>query len=400
MSSAEDILNEALGEEEPAPGRTRLEIEIENERARRKAKAVLDAEDAPPLQWWSTSQLLDAPSPKPLITDFLYLDSLARMFGKPGCGKTFVSIDFAMSVAFGRTWFGHEVHQGRVVYVMAEGQAVNRDRIEANMTSYDVTRMQMDEVFIAVPHAVLLTPEAMDPFLSKVKEFGPVLVILDTKNAMMVGEENSATDAAVMRRALDLIRKAAEIKDALGCCVLLIDHTGWGDGDRGRGSSAVQAAMDTEIKVEKDDDDVTVTVTRDKAAAAGTTVDLALWPLEPAAVLRKGHGSAGSAEPEWTTYELPPDILSYSGPGAKHVPTMARYMACRVTSELGITRAGLFRELGIQASNGAARNAWDHLVVTKRIVKVAGSSGGVNGTYCWRSLRVAKASGDDSGGES
>jgi RecA-family ATPase len=42
--------------------------------------------------------------------------------------------------------------------------------------------------------------------------------VLDTKNRMMVGDENSATDVAVMVRAMDELRTAA------GACGVLVDH--------------------------------------------------------------------------------------------------------------------------------------------------------------------------------
>lgn len=370
---------EPPAQDKPA-SRTLLEMAIDTERAKRRAREILDAEDAPALQWWSISELLSSPSPEALIDNFLYLNSLARIFGKPGCGKTFVSLDMCLHVVTGRQWRGHDVKQGPVVYVMAEGQAVNRDRIQAWLTDHNVAAEELDGRFVAVPHAVLLTPMAMKDFLAKVTQLRAVMVVLDTKNAMQVGEENSATDAATMRRALDMVRTATN------ACVALIDHSGHGDSDRARGSSAVTAAMDTEIRVTKDGDDITVTVTRDKAAAPDTTVDLTLWPVPPSAVLRKGRGQADSGS-GWREYPLPIELLNYSGPGESHVPTMARYMAVHASDNVGLSRAELFSALNL-GKPGAARSAWAHLIEKKWITPAEGVQA-PTGRHTWRRLRVA-----------
>ncbi len=56
---------------------------------------------------------------------------LAGLYGPSGVGKTFLALDLAAAVAGGRVWFGHKTVQGRVVYVVLEGRAGLRNRIDA-----------------------------------------------------------------------------------------------------------------------------------------------------------------------------------------------------------------------------------------------------------------------------
>lgn len=368
---------------EDEPGQTGeealLDVEIMKVRRRKQAQAVLDAEDAPPLRWWGIDELLNSPSPVPLVQDFLYEDSLTRIFGPPGGGKTFVALDIAMHIALGRPWCDREVKQGAVVYVMAEGQAVNGDRIRAWMDHHNVNSSELTGKFITVPHAVLLAPTAMGAFLANIKTLGPALVLLDTKNAMQVGEENSATDAAVMRRALDAIRTSR------GVCVALIDHTGHGVTERARGSSAVMAAMDTEISVSKDGKAVTATVTRDKAREPGTTVVFNLRWAPPAAVLVPTTTPVAPTGDEWSTHPIPAELLNANGRGGKHVSGMARYMAYwTAVGQSGLTRAEVLRNLGLgeAKNNGAAAAAWEQLRTGGWITPADGSRG-VTGRHVW-----------------
>lgn len=276
----------------------------------------------------------------------IYEDSLTRMYGSPGSGKSFVALDMALSLAAGRAWGGRMVKPTRVVYVMAEGQAVNADRMDAWLSRNGVDIDRIEDTFFVVPDAVMLTEHAAAPFVDWVRENQPKLVVLDTKNAMMAGEENSASDFAAMRRTLDAIRKAS------GCCVMLVDHTGY-EGTRARGSSAGTAAMDTEIRVDMDDTDrpvlITAEVTRDKAAESGHRMAWRLTPEHPAAVLVPVDVPEQRTPveiPIWTCSPLPipEEILDYKGTGATHLETLSRLMmhdAGRAAepSRIGLSRA-------------------------------------------------------------
>jgi hypothetical protein len=275
--------HEDQGESEEHSGPTPAERRAMDIEERRRflsvdaaARELIAAENAPPLRIMGFTEFLDAPRPEPVVHRMLYVDSLSRIFGKPGCGKSFLALDLAFHVALGRDWGGHPVKQGPVVYVMAEGQRVNTVRAAAWMERHEVKPSELEGKFWAVPDKVLLTKAASRPFVEAIRELNPVLIILDTQNAMQVGEENSASDTRDMRDALD------EMRHATNACVTMLGHTGKGDQDSARGSNAAEGAMDTEVLVKKDEDAVggppriTVEVTRDKADENGTTWEFRL----------------------------------------------------------------------------------------------------------------------------
>lgn len=345
----------------------RVRKEYEHELVRRAALERIAADDMPAMRTLRGQSFLRAPRPVALISKMLYRDSLARIYGAPGSGKSFVAMDIALSIAQGKWWGGVRQDAAPVVYVMAEGQAVNADRAEAWVSANGVE--ELDENFIVVPDAVLLTEYAARDLVALVAREKPVLVVLDTKNAMMLGEENSATDFAVLRRVLDQIRKAAD------CCVVLVDHTGY-EGTRARGSSAGTAAMDTEIRVEKNDESnppvVTAEVTRDKASEAGANWAWNLVPETPAAVLKAlPEGAAADAivdadKPEWRDADvagLPAWIEHRTGSNRVYLIELARYMRFETSAHQdpsghGRTLAQAVSDMKPAAGNKRVVDAW------------------------------------------
>lgn len=375
----------------------RVAEDLANAKVKRDVAALMAAEDAPKLKLMGIGEFLSQPPLRPLIPEFLYMDTLSRMFGEPGCGKTFVSIDMAMSVALGRKWAGREVVRKPVIYVMAEGQAVNGDRIRAYMKHYGVTAYDLDGWFYAVPHEVMLTIPAMKEFLAAVAEIKPGLVVLDTKNAMMVGDENSATDFATMRRAMNEIKRAAD-----GACVLVIDHTGYGNTGRARGSSAARGGMDTEIAVTKaKKKPIVVTPDRDKASAESdlrVAFDLRSVNVDPdrqdsavavpALAVPSLDGPLGDYE--WKTHAIPEGIINYQGKGCSYVPALARFMSYYQDggdeAQVGMTRAEALK--GIEISNPTkdrtAHAAWSYLLKQDYIVPAPGNTScNETGRHIW-----------------
>lgn len=354
--------------------------------------------NAPPLTILGIDEFLARPRPVPLVEGLLYRNSLARIFGAPGCGKSFVAVDLALRLCLGWDWNEAGVEQSKVVYVMAEGDAVNNERIQAWMDRHRVKADQLRGWFRAVPHKVLLLEEALRPFIDAVVADGVDLVILDTKNRMMVGNENTSEDNAVMLRALDTVREAT------GCCVLLIDHTGLSAPDRAKGNTAGEGGMDTEALVENDKQSppkVAVTVTRDKAREAGRRWEFFLrsHPLHDgtdAAVLLAlddevelpVRASPNEVERRWRdadTY-MPAAVSEYEGPGQAAVPDLAKFMAHDAgiadPDGIGVTRSQAesalsVRVLGKTASHSgtAVRRAWSALRAMGYLAPADGKDG-------------------------
>jgi hypothetical protein len=222
-------------------------IEDEENRARGGRTSTVDALLAEMLD---TDALDNMPALEPLVGNLLHLDTLARVIGPSGHMKSFVTIDFAGHVGTGKPWHGQHVHQGTVVYLVAEGARGIRKRVRA-WEQHHGLRMQNVKF---LPRPV----QAMDPewltLIEACKRLGPVFIIVDTQARVSVGvEENSAKEMGLV------IDRMEQLRAATGACVLVIHHTGH-VGDHGRGSSSAKGALQSELHVSKRGDRASNTV--------------------------------------------------------------------------------------------------------------------------------------------
>jgi hypothetical protein len=388
----EDEVEEKLTEE--VLRERRIQREFEHELIRKAALERLAAIDAPPLRLMGASEFFQTPDPQQLVPGLFYRDSLSRIIGAPGCGKSFLILGVAMSIALGKRWCDEPIERGSVIYVMAEGQRVNKQRTQAWLSYHHARESDLEGWLYTVPDALRLTEEGVAALAAECARIRPAMVIFDTKNAMMVGEENSGTDAGVMRRALDAVRTSCD-----ACCVL-IDHTGKAGGDDGRGSNAVTAMMDTQIKVENHGGTpaaITARVVRDKAAEAGREWAFFLEPEFPAAVLKhttaaEQEEQAKRSEPAWKTAEgvpVPTDLKHYEGAGAAVMPFLAKFMAHDASPRfgdpngVGVSRAEAARAMKhVGFEETSVRRAWSALIVDGYIDRAEGCKSDT-GRHVW-----------------
>ena len=198
-------------------------------------------------------ELRATPPPSFMIADYIIENSFAVLYGAPATFKSFLAIDWALSVAHGIDWNGRPTRQGTVVYLAMEGQAGIAVRAEAwhrehqlsdeNIPFYAVTT----PIGMAMENApdVLQLRQAIEETLGGV---APDMIVVDTLARSMSGsgaDENSATDMGFFIRSVDLMREWFE------CTVLTVHHSGK-DTDRGlRGSSALLGAVDTSIAIKR-----------------------------------------------------------------------------------------------------------------------------------------------------
>ena len=198
-------------------------------------------------------ELRATPPPSFMVADYLIENSFAVLYGAPASFKSFLAIDWALSVAHGIDWNGRPTAQGAVVYLAMEGQAGIAVRAEA----WHREKQLSDE---GVPFYAVTTPigmamenapdvmqlrQAIDETLGGVV---PSLIVVDTLARSFAGsgaDENSATDMGMFIRSCDLIREWFD------CTVMAVHHSGK-DADRGlRGSSALLGAVDTSIAIKR-----------------------------------------------------------------------------------------------------------------------------------------------------
>ncbi|MFH8285488.1 AAA family ATPase [Streptomyces antibioticus] len=283
------------------------------------------------------------PNLEPLIADVLFLDSLSRVNGPSGHGKSFVALDFAGHVGVGMPWHGHVVRQGRVLYLVAEGGKGIRKRVRAWEQHY---RRKMANVHF-LPRPVQAVDPEWDVLIEACRRGRPVLVILDTQARITVGvEENSATEMGRVVHRMD------QLRDATGACVLLIHHKGL-NGDHGRGSSAVKGAVQTELTVTKSGKGP------DTRVVVGTDKQKDSEELEPLGFVLRQVAIDGEAEEDGRP--VTSAVLEFVGLVAeadqpKKLPPAARkLLAALVSLDVPVPRAQVVDRVAEQAGHGLQR---------------------------------------------
>lgn len=188
------------------------------------------------------------PPSVPLVRGLLDRDSLARVIGKSGHGKSFFMIDLAGHVALGRPWHGRPVAQGDVVYMVAEGAAGIRKRVRAWERHHGVKMLgEEGQTVKFLPRPVQVKEDEWISFVAAMGKLKPALIVIDTQARVTSGaNENGPEDMGT------LVQRADLLKQKTGACVVLVHHKGH-QGDHGRGHSSVIAAMDAEIEVDRTD---------------------------------------------------------------------------------------------------------------------------------------------------
>lgn len=198
-------------------------------------------------------ELGNLPEPKWMIEGLFEQDALVMLVGPPGSLKSFLAIDWALSLATGRPWNGRATKPSRVLYALGEGKASLLKRIQAWQHHNALTKLESDalnanfRVTFDVPQ--LAVKQEMARFINDLDayEYGPTILILDTLARSYVGKnENDPMDAGVWVEAADRLRQR-------GMTVLVLHHTKKNTefGLRYRGTTAFLGAMDTSFMLER-----------------------------------------------------------------------------------------------------------------------------------------------------
>lgn len=206
--------------------------------------------------FYTIKDLEHLPEPQWLIDGLFEQDSLVMLVGPPGSFKSFLAIDWALSLAAYRPWNKRAVRPSRVLYALGEGKASLLKRIKAWVHHHQLTREEEERLYqnfkvtfdvpqLGIPHQ---TREFIDDL--KLDEFYPTVLIIDTLARSFVGkDENSQTDAGVWVESADKLRK-------LDMTVMALHHTRKNVefGLQYRGSSAFEGAWDTAFTIQRNPD--------------------------------------------------------------------------------------------------------------------------------------------------
>ena len=219
--------------------------------------------DSPPLKSKSSNKLLlktlssALQNLKPmdwLIKKTLPSKSVIFLHAPPKVGKTFIGIDWAMSIATGENWHGKEIKQpGTVLYISGEGNNNILKRFQGWLNNNDVSaddaNLLLSEQAIKLPtdqHAII------DAVINAMQDHGypdVSCIFLDTYIRTLDGDENSSVDAA------KYIAAADEIKDRFNCAVVVIHHTNRNE-TRMNGSNTLLKNADCVYLLDGDGDDM------------------------------------------------------------------------------------------------------------------------------------------------
>jgi len=213
------------------------------------------------------NDLMSMPPIKWLTNSLLTRHGFSVMYGPPGCGKTFVALDIALSVAAGRDFHDMATDQGAVLYIAGEGVGGLGKRVKAWINNRGAGCVEHELPFYILPTAVNFAGSGdvekllatIDELESQSGQFS--LVVIDTvARALLGADENSATDMGKFVKACDTIKEHTK------AAVLGIHHSGKDGGKGMRGSSALLGAVDTSIAVKKSVDVITLSTEKQKDA--------------------------------------------------------------------------------------------------------------------------------------
>ncbi len=213
-----------------------------------------------------------------LLRGTIERDAFALVFGDPGCGKSFLAIDWACRVATGTPWRGHAVKAGPVVYVAGEGQHGFGRRIRAWSEYHGVG---LDGVPLYLSPAVAMPDPADLKALIAAIDTGvdavgqrPALIVLDTLARNFGGGDENGTPG--MNR---FVLACDAVRTLYGCTVLVVHHSGHADKTRARGAIALKAALDAEYRL-SNEGALMLTATKMKEAELPPSLSMELVSVE------------------------------------------------------------------------------------------------------------------------
>lgn len=204
--------------------------------------------------------------------------ALGAIYGSPGSGKSFLALDLAMVLARGLpAWGALRVKKSRVGYVVAEGAAGFRMRVDGYLKEHGLSDADVPGLLIMDAAPDLLDDDAVRVVIESITKAGGLdLVFVDTLARVTPGAKESTSED--MGRALAACER---INVETGAMVILIAHNGKDDTKGLRGWSGILGALDVEIKIERDKAVRSATITKLKdGTGEGDQFVFSLLPVQ------------------------------------------------------------------------------------------------------------------------
>ena len=205
------------------------------------------------IEYLDTRGIKSLPDPNYLIDQIVIEQALGFVFGAPGCGKSFLTIGIALSVASGQPkWLNRDIKKtGPVVYISSEGVGDMKFRIAAWEKETGVNAD--DTPFYLIRETInFMLPSDVERLIKTVahiaKVYGvpPVMVVVDTVSRVLPGaDENLQKDMTLFISACDAVRTT------FNATVIGVHHTS--RAGNLRGSTVFDGAGDFLLGIEREE---------------------------------------------------------------------------------------------------------------------------------------------------
>jgi len=220
-----------------------------------------------------------------LIDQLWGLAAVGLIGGHPKCGKTWLGLDLAVSVASGTACLGYYAvgQPGPVLVYLAEDTLqMVRQRVEAMARHRGLPLAELDLHAITTPRLRLDDRHDHDRLVRTVQALRPRLLLLDPLVRLHQANEN---DAAEMARLLSGLR---ELQKCFQTAVAVVHHVrknggGAHPGQGLRGSSDLWAWSDSNLYLRREQRQLVLSMEH-RAAPAGDPIALRLADDDPSSI--------------------------------------------------------------------------------------------------------------------
>lgn len=202
-----------------------------------------------PVVWLDDAEL--PPAQRPILKGLIDPGAFVLIYGPSGSGKSFFTVDMALSIATGQLWRGRRTDPCTVVYVAAEaGTSILKRFIAARDHKLGEEHEQVPLAILTKGPSLMGGTDAEKLYeqIAKLPTFSglPIgLVIFDTlSRSMPGGDENKAEDMT------KIVQVADTLREQFKCATLFVHHSGKDVLKGARGHSSLLAASDLVICID------------------------------------------------------------------------------------------------------------------------------------------------------
>jgi hypothetical protein len=242
---------------QPDPNPDTDDLAGEFSQASNKAHSQAQADPGKQFETLDVRQIKAMPDPRWLIDGIVIEQNLGFIYGPPGCLKTFIALDMALSITTGQTqWWGRGIsHRGAVIYISSEGLGNLKYRVMA-WEQHRKVNADSAPFFLIRQGINFMKGEDIGTLRATVagvvaRTNGPIAaVFVDTVSRVLPGaEENLQKDMTIFVAACQIIQQE------FSTVVVGIHHTN--KSGEFRGSTVMPGAGDFMIEVRREPGEMT-----------------------------------------------------------------------------------------------------------------------------------------------